>query len=160
MKVFSLQIAFEKKNGLSSDRSIADFVDENEAEVESNRLRIWGKTSHPKNRWTTNNLENDVKEIDKLNSVEIAKFLGSNLEYHYVSAYRRSNWDIHSGSTAFFGYKPQKFSLNNFSYFWDSSNFGILCTKLVLMEFQFHKVVPDFENEFEKLQIKQNSFLP
>ncbi|CAN5425876.1 hypothetical protein BH10ACI1_BH10ACI1_19050 [soil metagenome] len=161
LKAFELQIKYELENNLPNDPSLLDFINENKAKIENNRLRVWGVKKHPKfNRWTNNTLNLDVKEVDELCHAEIKKFLGRSLQHHYETEYRRVNWDIHSGITSVYGYREQKFSLNNFGYFWDSSNFGILCTRLILTEFRFAQVIPNYEQEFEQLQVKQNKFLP
>lgn len=161
LKAFELQIKYENENGIENDPSILYFINTFKAEIENNRFSIWGNQKHPKqNRWTGNGLDVDAKEVDKLCLSETRKFLGKGLEHYYETEYRRLHWDIHSGITSVFNYEPQKFSLNNFGAFWNSSNFGILCTKLILTEFDFSKAIQNFEEVFENLQKEQNKFLP
>lgn len=160
LKAVELKVDFEKKNNLQVDPVFLDFLAEEKTEIENNRRRIWNVTKHPNiKRWTGNDLKRDCKEADKFQLLDIERFLGNTLLHFYETKYRFTNWDIHSGISAIYGYKSQKFSLKNFFYYWDCSNFGILCTKLIFTDLEFNKVIPNFEEEFERLIQKQTEII-
>lgn len=161
LKAFELEVIFQQKNNLITDESIYDFISDNKVEIEANRVKFWGKTKHPDSGgWIGKGSLKTAQDVDNLCLSETKKFLGFGLEHFYQVQYRRIHWDVHSGITSVYGYEPQKFALNNFGYFWNSSNLGILCTKLILTEFGYAQAIPNFEEEFTKLRIEQIKFLP
>ena len=107
--------------------------------VDNIRVTLWpnkknpNKPVHP-DRWTGNsNLFRDIEKADQLYGSVIEADIGTTLVEYYRTEYRKMNWRIHSGVASFWNQPPEAFNLvSGFGFKW-CADFGMVCTKIILM---------------------------
>lgn len=130
--------------------------------VDGMRVKLWpnkknpAKPVHP-DRWTGNpSLYEDIVKADQLYGSSIKADLGSTLTEYYRTEYRKMNWRIHSGVASFWNQPPAAFNLVcGFAFKW-CSDFGMLCTKIVLKDFGFNVVLEGLTQEWENIKQQQD----
>jgi hypothetical protein len=135
-----------------------NFVRDSKASLDHMRRALWPNKKDPakathSSRWTGNpTLFEDIVTADKYYGTEVKADLGSTLVEYYRAEYPKMNWHIHSGVASFWNQPPQAYNLvSGFAFKW-SSDFGMLCAKIVLSDFGFNEVLDDLGQEWENLR--------
>lgn len=131
--------------------------------VDNMRITLWpykknpSKPVHP-DRWTGNsNLFPDTEKADQLYGSVIKTDVGSTLVEYYRTEYRKMNWRIHSGVASFWNQPPEAFNLVcGFALKW-CADFGMLCTKIILNDFEFDAALEGLKQEWEEIKRQRDS---
>lgn len=112
-----------------------DFVANKKEWIEERRKELWKREKHPE-RWTCNNLEDDVKEADRVFGDEIEREFGTSLTEFYQTEYRRMNWLVHGYALA--GMRTSRTKLFDCALgFKSCGDLALLGTKAILIDFGF-----------------------
>jgi hypothetical protein len=161
MKSSEQIIRYYQQNGLDVPEQFdaqVEFVRDSKSSIDIMRTALWpnkrdpNQPRHPK-RWTGNpTLFEDIELADAFYGQQVKADLGSTLVEYYRTEYAKMNWRIHSGVAAFWNQPPEAFNLvAGFGFKW-CADFGMLCTKIVLLDFGFGEVLDDLRQEWENLR--------
>ncbi len=115
---------------------------------------------HPNKRWTgSSDLKVDVVEADKVFEALIRKSLGMKLENYYKTEYSRVNWLIHSGTSSFWNLPAESFEAEACLNFIFIASFGVLCSEIILRDFEINKYWENYENEITELNNQRNELI-
>lgn len=128
-----------------------EFIKNRKTAIQDQRTALWNG-GHP-NRWTARNLQEDVKEADRVLGEEVRKGLGSTLTEYYETEYRRMNWYVHGSALASVrGLAPSTFQCVCGLAFKACSDLAWFCTKLILTDFGFMEHLPGIQDAWESLR--------
>jgi Family of unknown function (DUF5677) len=129
--------------------------------VDDYRIKLWPNTRNPQKavhpaRWTgSSDLSVDIKEADRLYGRQTKADLGLTLQEYYRTEYRKMNWQIHSGIAGIWNFEAPAFELiAGMSLKW-AADFGMLCTKVALMDFGYHHAVEGLSKEWEAVKSRR-----
>ncbi len=162
-KIRSAKIIIDYFKGLNIPipdeyKPVEKAYDDEESMVNQIRANLWpsrtpGRGRHPK-RWTgKDNLFDDIEEVDRLFGNFIKSELGCSLTEYYRTEYCKMNWQIHSGVTGVWNLPPEVFHLICGIGFKWCANLSLLCTKVMLMDFEFDKVI-DLARECDNIKLE------
>jgi hypothetical protein len=164
MKAAQQIVNFYKEEGIPIPdvfKTVKNFFDKEQLNVDSKRKTLWpckdrSKSAHP-NRWTGNSeFSKDVEKADQLYCKVVKAELGFTLTEYYKTQYRRICWLVHSGVAGIWGIPPEAINLTcGLANKW-SADFGMLCTKIILIDFGFDVVLQGLEKEWKQIKVQRD----
>ena len=132
------------------------FIKQKKDSIETMRKSLWKTTKHPKCRWTgSSDLSIDAKKADSQFAAGIGGDLQMGFDEYYQTAYRKLNWDIHSGGTALVNNTMEFVDTKNFLRLIHCANFAILCTRLILTDLEVTQHLNDIDEKIENLTLER-----
>ncbi len=136
------------------------FYTARKSEIETMRKTWWpdkDPTQHPK-RWTgRRSLFKDIGQADEICNPEICAEIGSTISEYFQTQYRKMNWQIHSGVVSLGDQPPEAFYLTVGFAFRRCADFAMLCTRIMLSDFDIDMAVQGTEYEWNRVRRKQDS---
>lgn len=140
---------------------ISEAYESDKSNVDSMRKSLWPDKKYPDrprhpDRWTGRaNLYEDINYVDENLGSLILSELNFTLKSYYRSEYRRMNWYIHSGVASFWNISPNTMDLMCGLAFKHCADLAFLCTKIVLLDFDFDKSITNLKDEWDDVFIQR-----
>ncbi|HEV8589314.1 MAG TPA: hypothetical protein VGQ72_10600 [Pyrinomonadaceae bacterium] len=136
------------------------FCKTEKVKIENMRQTHWPNRKDPKRhpkRWTGNRyLSEDVEQADKIYSSVLTSEIRTTLTEFYRTQYPKMNWQIHS-SVLGLDQPSEGFYLTVGSSFKRCADLAMLCTRIVLSDFDLDITLQKTGNDWNRIRHKQDS---
>lgn len=138
---------------------VETWLNKNREKADRKKRQLWPGNRNIQ-RWSGNNLLQDIQQADRLLEHAIKEEMGVSLEEFYETEYRKLHWYVHgSGLSGFWNLPAETFNLACSFAFWWSCNLAMICIQIILAEFNITKIV-DLDDEWTRLKAaRQVTFL-